>query len=112
MKLITTLLTTLLFVSIGAIANTTKLTEEDKLLIQRTEAIKIIGCAEAQYNKLLDRPEMILDLQNVFYSMRDNIKLLVESTGMGIHEHDGTMAFTIDDAAIMLVSSCIAPARN
>ena len=111
MKLTTTLLATLIFASTGAIANTTKLTDQDELLIQRAQTIQFNSCVEAQFTKLVAKPELIYDLENVFYGIRDGINSLSIDKGIGI-THYPASTFSTNDAAIMLISSCIAPIRN
>ena len=112
MKLTTTLLATLIFASTGAIANTTKLTDQDELLIQRAEKINLRSCVLAQFQKLSNNPERLVELQSVFGVMKGNIEALVIDNGFNISSRDGNSSFTVDDAAIMLVASCIAPIRN
>jgi hypothetical protein len=112
MKLTTTLLATLIFASTGAIANTKGLNEQDELLIQRAERIHLRSCALAQFQKLSNNPEKLVELQSVFHTMKDNIEAFVIENGFNISSRDSNSSFTVDDAAIMLVASCIAPARN
>lgn len=70
------------------------------------------NCALAQFQKLSNNPERIYVLQSEFEVMKNNIAVLVIENDMEIPTGDGNPSFTADDAAVMLVSSCIAPARN
>ena len=112
MKLTTTLLATLIFASTGAIANTTELTEQDELLIQRAETMNLDNCVMAQYNKLSKNPDRMYVLQSEFELMKYKIEALAIENDIDISSRDGNSSLTLDDAAIMLIASCIPPARN
>ncbi|GEM77706.1 hypothetical protein [Vibrio sagamiensis] len=107
MKLTTTLLATLIFASTGAIANTTKLTEQDELLIQRAERTQFRHCVSKQLEKLSNSPELQMDL-GVAY---EDAVAIIEHFSERIPHHS-PIPFSTSTAAIMLVSSCIAPAKN
>ena len=112
MKLTTTLLATLIFASTGAIANTTKLTDQDELLIQRAKTMNFNICIVANSNKISTNPGMIYDLKEKFVTLQNDIRSVVIDNGMNLPIHDGNPRFSVDDAAIMLIASCIPPARN
>ena len=111
MKLTTTLLATLIFASTGAIANTTKLTEQDELLVQRAQTINFYSCVQAQYDKMEENRDLLAKLRDIFQTMQGNILDLADSRGHTIGR-DSQPEFSVDDAAIMIIASCIAPARN
>ena len=102
---------TLIFASTGAIANTTKLTEQDELLIQRAQTINFYSCVQAQYDKMEAKRELLAELRDIFQAMQGNIQDLAVSRGYTIGR-DNQPEFSADDAAIMIIASCIAPARN
>ena len=100
-KLTTTLLASLIFASTGAIANTTKLTDQDELLIQRAERMQFRRCVAGQITKITEEPEWTEELETAYTIVLDDL-----------YENDTQAQFTTSTAALMLVASCIAPARN
>ena len=105
MKLTTTLLATLIFASTGALANTTKLTEQDELLIQRAQGMQFRYCVNDQITKFMQSTDLQRDLGTEYYNA---LNAFLQSDTV---PHDET-PYSSSTAAIMLVASCIAPARN
>ena len=105
MKLTTTLLATLIFASTGALANTTKLTEQDELLIQRAQGMQFRYCVNDQIVKFLQSTNLQRDLGNEY---QNALNAFVELDTIPHHE----IPYSSSVAAMMIVASCIAPPRN
>ena len=105
MKLTTSLLATLIFASTGAIANTTKLTEQDELLIQRAESMQFQYCIDKQLEKLTESTQLQFDLGRKYEYAVEVIDRLSDNI-----PHHSPIPYSTSTAAMMLVASCIAPA--
>ena len=102
MKLTTTLLATLIFASTGAIANTTTLTEQDELLMNKANTLLMGRCISNMIDKLKSQPESIDYLKNTYFETRITILQngIVPSTTSNPH-------LSAEDLTISLMTHCI-----
>ncbi|GEM77683.1 hypothetical protein [Vibrio sagamiensis] len=107
MKLATTLLATLIFSSTGAIANTTKLNEQDKLLIEKAANLNITRCVDRQLNELEENPERLLIMADTFRSTLPKVYDIYFRLNLDFgHDFDYRQP-TVLETTIMLVANCL-----
>ncbi|ABU72927.1 hypothetical protein [Vibrio campbellii] len=106
MKLTTTLLATLIFASTGAIANTTKLTEQDELLIEKAANLNISRCVDRQLGELEENPERLNVMRGAFeqatYAVAGIYDNLEIDAGYVAHRKP-----TVMEVTTMLVANCL-----
>ena len=76
MKMTTTLLATLLFASTGAIADTTTLTEQDKLLMDRAAILQMRNCIDANIQMLQNNRTTLTNIEYEYNNAWHKIRLL------------------------------------
>ena len=103
MKLITTLLATLLFVSTGATANTTTLTEQDELLINKANTLLMGQCISNMINTLISQPETMNYLQRTYSETRRTIL----EHGIAQPTVPSSPYFSAEDLTLSLMTHCI-----
>ncbi len=105
MKMTTTLLATLLFASIGAIADTTTLTEQDKLLIDRAAILQMSNCIDANIRMLQNNRKILTDIEYEYNRTWYEIRKL----GLDNNYKD---QISTEELTSALVTYCMPKARN
>lgn len=105
MKMTTTLLATLLFASTGAIADTTTLTEQDKLLMDRAAILQMSTCMEKNLQRLESDPEIVNIIEREYHDAWRRVSQLGLS-------RTGKNQISTDELTSALVTYCMPKARN
>ena len=105
MKMTTTLLATLLLASTGAIANTTILTEQDKLLMDRAAILQMSACMDKNLRGLESHPEIVNIIEREYYDAWRRVSRL----GLG---SSGKNHLSAEELTSALVAYCMPKANN
>ena len=105
MKMTTTLLATPLFASTGAIADTTTLTEQDKLLMDRAAILQMSSCMEKNLQMLESHPNTVELIRREYNDAWERVSQLGLSK-LG-KEH-----IAVEELTSALVTYCMPKARN
>ncbi|WP_339388695.1 hypothetical protein [Vibrio caribbeanicus] len=105
MKMTTTLLATLLFASTGAIADTTTLTEQDKLLMDRAAILQMSTCMEKNLQRLESDPNTVELIAREYHDAWGRVSQLGLS-------RTGKNRISTDELTSALVTYCMPKARN
>ncbi|PNQ48171.1 hypothetical protein C1141_22005, partial [Vibrio agarivorans] len=97
------LLATLLFVSTGVTANTTTLTEQDELLINKANTLLMGQCISNMINSLKSQPEIMTHLQGTYSETRRTIL----ENGIAQPAIPSSPLFTAEELTLSLMTHCI-----
>ena len=105
MKMTTALLATLLFASTGAIADTTTLTEQDKLVMDRAAILQMSSCVEKNLQRLESHPNTVELIVREYHDVWERVSQL----GLG---SSGKNHISAEELTSALVTYCMPKEMN